>query len=106
MAEQEDGLTPPTKGVKKEGKAKKEAAPKEQRARRSKFAEMYPDASTITMLVEENPKKEGSKSRTRFDHYFNSKTVGEFIAAGGTYADIAYDIGRMHIQITVPKKAA
>ena len=99
-----DALTPPTKGAAKKGKAPK--AEGEVTVRRSKFAEMYPEDSKVKLLVKENPKKEGSASRERFDHYFNSKTVGDFLAAGGTYADIAYDIGRMHIQVEVVNKAA
>ncbi len=108
MAKSDKDLTPPTTGSKggKGTPAKDDKSPKEQRARRSKFAEMYPEDSKITLIVKENPKKEGSASRDRFDHYFKSKTVGDFLAAGGTYADIAYDIGRMHISVEVLNKAA
>lgn len=91
--------TPPTKGAAEpKGKAKDkdgEAKP----ARRSKFAELYPEDTKVTVLVEENPKKAGSASRERFEHYFKAKTVGDFLAAGGTYADVAYDVGRAHIKV-------
>jgi hypothetical protein len=96
-------LTPPstkpdakTKGAKT---AKGEKAKKEPKVRRSAFASIYPEDAPITVLAEKNPKKEGSKARERFEHYFKSKTVGDFLAAGGTYADIAYDVGRAHIKV-------
>ena len=102
-----DNLTPPTGKGKGKGKADdKDAAPKEQRARRSKFAELYPEDSKIKLLVKENPKKEGSAARERFEAYTGAKTVGDYLVAGGTYADLAYDIGRMHIQVDVVNKAA
>lgn len=76
-------------------------APKEPKAPRvSKFATLYPNDAKVTLLVKENPKKEGSKSRERFEGYFGAKTVGEAMAKGVTYADIAYDIGRQHISVS------
>ena len=54
-----DAVTPPTK-PEKPAKAEK-AEKKEPTVRRSKFAEIYPDDAKITVLVEKNPKKEGSK---------------------------------------------
>lgn len=90
--------TPPIKGAaEKKGKGTGEEKPKA--ARRSKFAELYPEDAAVKVLVEENPKKNGSASRERFEHYFKAKTVGDFLAAGGTYADVAYDVGRQHIQV-------
>jgi hypothetical protein len=60
---------------------------------------MWPEDAAVKVLVEENPKKEGSAARERFQHYFTSKTVGDYLAAGGTYQDIAYDLGRAFIQV-------
>jgi len=68
--------------------------------RRSKFEDLYPEASNVTLLVEKNPKKVGSKSHTRFEGYTGAKTVGEALAAGVTYQDVAYDIGRQFISIS------
>lgn len=96
-------LTPPS--TKPDFKAKKEKAPKvpkepkEPTVRRSKFADLYPEDAPVTLTVETNPKKEGSAARERFQHYFSSKTVGDYLAKGGTYADIAYDIGRGFIKV-------
>jgi hypothetical protein len=66
---------------------------------RSNFSKMWPEDAKLSLLVEENPKKEGSKARERFQHYFGSKTVGDYLAAGGTYQDIAYDLGRQFIKV-------
>lgn len=81
-------------------KPPKEPKPaKEKTVKRSAFQQLYPEDMKLTCLVDENPKKQGSKSRDRFEHYFTSKTVGDFLAKGGTYADIAYDLGRSRIKL-------
>lgn len=85
----------------KEAKEKKPKEKKEPTVRRSKFEVLYPGRSTIKVLVDKNPKKEGSKSRTRFDGYTGAKTVADALKNGVWYQDIAYDIGRRFIEITV-----
>lgn len=65
------------------------------RGRKSNF---LPDMK-IKVLVKENPKREGSASYARFAHYFNSKSVADFIAAGGTYGDIKWDIEHNFISV-------
>lgn len=72
---------------------------KEPSVRRSKFNELYPDDAAITMLAESNPKKQGSKSRERFEGYTGASTVKEALANGVTYQDIAYDVGRNFVKI-------
>jgi hypothetical protein len=77
-------------------------ATKEKKAptvRRSKFEKLYPEDSAVKLLVTENPKKEGSASRERFQHYFKASTVGAYLAAGGTYQDLAYDVGRQFVKV-------
>lgn len=66
---------------------------------RTNFSSMWPEDQPIKVLVEKNPKKNGSKSRERFEHYFGSKTVGDYLAKGGTYQDMAYDVGRQFVQV-------
>lgn len=84
--------TPPTADeVKKE---KKEKTP-----RISKFAALYPDDMKVTLLVKENPKKEGSKARARFEGYFGAATIGAARKGGVGYSDLAYDVGRGHIKV-------
>lgn len=84
----------------KAGKTEKTEADKPKVAR-TNFSKMYPEDATVTLNVEENPKKVGSKARERFQLYFGLKesTVGAYLEAGGTYQSIAYDIGRGFITI-------
>ncbi len=72
---------------------------KEKKPRTSRFSELYPRDAAVKVLVDANPKRSGSKSAERFDHYFKSKTIGEFLDAGGRYDDVAYDVGRKHIAV-------
>jgi len=81
----------------KTAKAPKE--PKEKSVNRSNFAKLYPEDAPLKLLVESNPKKKGSKSATRFEGYTGADTVGAALAAGVTYQDIAYDVGRGFIKI-------
>ena len=66
---------------------------------KTSFAALWPKEAKLTTLVEANPKRPGSKSFDRFEHYFTSKTVGEFLEKGGTYADIAFDMPRGRVQV-------
>jgi hypothetical protein len=87
-------LTPPSKGAKP---AKAEGEKKAPRV--SRFKTLYPESAKIELLVKENPKR--GKSKDRFDGYFKSKTVGEAIKNGVTYADLAWDVGHGLIKVTV-----
>ena len=91
----EAATTPPVAEV--PAKPKKEK--KEPTVRRSKFAEIYPDDAAVEVLVDKNPKKEGSKAHERFKLYRKGGTVKGFIDAGGTYQDIAYNVGRQFIKV-------
>lgn len=96
-------LTPPGKAPKapdaKAAKAPKEPkepkAPKEPRV--SRFEKLYPKDAKVTVLVKENPKR--GASRDRFEGYTGSATVGEALAKGVTYADIAWDVGHGLISV-------
>jgi hypothetical protein len=59
----------------------------------------------ITVLAEDNPKREGSAARARFDLYRDGMTVREAKANGLWATDIAYDSdpGRNFIQLTTPE---
>ena len=96
-------LMPPTdeKPAKKQKVAKAPKEPKEPKepSNRSSFATMYPKDAILTVLVEKNPKKVGSKAAERFEHAFTSKTVGEFLEKGGTYGDIIYGIPRNQLKV-------
>ena len=66
---------------------------------RTNFSAMYPEDAKLKVLVDENPKKKGSKSAARFEGYTGATTVGDALAKGVTYQDIAYDVGRAFIQV-------
>lgn len=96
----EQSAPSPAGGTSKAGKAQKpQSEAKEPKSRRSSYAALYPENAKIKLLVAENPKKAGSASRARFEHYFKSETVGDYLHAGGTYADILYDVGHKFIEV-------
>ena len=66
---------------------------------RTNFSNMYPEDAALKVLVDENPKKKGSKSAERFEGYTGATTVGAALAKGVTYQDIAYDVGRAFIKV-------
>lgn len=110
---------------KKEKKAKAPKAPKvedgelkvpeEKAPRKSKLSALYPEDAEITVLVEGNPKKAGSRAAEVFEFYRTSKTVGDFFAATahitttnkegevkkrpGDMGDITYDVGHGYIKV-------
>lgn len=57
------------------------------------------DDSKITLLVKENPKREGCAAYERFQAYFKVTTVAEALAAGLTRKDLAWDIAHGHISV-------
>jgi hypothetical protein len=81
--------------------AKKEAKTEKPKSTRTNFSQLYPEDAPLTVLVTENPKKQGSKSRERFESYFGAKTVGDAMVGdnGVTYQDLVYDIGHGFIKV-------
>jgi hypothetical protein len=53
----------------------------------------------ITLLTKENPKRPGSSCYTRFTYYKTGMTVEAYLAAGGTRADIAWDVDHGFISL-------
>lgn len=51
----------------------------------------FPADGVISLRVESNPKRKGSKSFERFDHYKNGQTVEAAVKAGVLYADLKWD---------------
>lgn len=91
-----------------DAKAKREAdeaaAKKGQKAPKSGSrgpAPEYADSSALSVVTKDkkNPKREGSASHARFALYFGAKTVGEFVAAGGTRADLRWDLEHGFVKI-------
>lgn len=78
--------------------AKAAKAPKEKAERASKEA----DTRKITIAADykkSNPKREGTASYDRFELYRTSKTVADFISAGGTTGDIRNDEAKGYITL-------
>lgn len=60
------------------------------------------DERVITLLVSENPKKEGSAARERFALYRSGMSVGDFLEAGGRRGDIRWDVRHKFIRLDSP----
>ena len=57
------------------------------------------ESAKITRLVLQNPKKPGSAAHDRFALYATCATVGEFLARGGTRADLTHDVRKGYISV-------
>ena len=57
------------------------------------------DARKLTNWQQPNPKKAGSASAARYDAYAGSSTVAEFLAAGGTVADLRWDEAHNFVKV-------
>lgn len=68
-------------------------------AKRSRTSPNFPLEAAVQFLTDGNPKRVGSKSFDRFAAYMGAGTVGEYIAAGGTYGDLKYDAEHGHISV-------
>ena len=58
--------------------------------------------SKITLLVDKNPKREGCASHKAFSLYKTGMTVEQFLAKGGTSADISWDTRKKYIKLSAP----
>jgi len=67
--------------------------------KRSRTSPNFPPEAGVSFLTDSNPKRAGSKSFDRFAAYMGTGTVGEYIAAGGTYGDLKYDAEHGHITV-------
>lgn len=59
----------------------------------------------IKVLVAANPKRKGTQAAKTFKLYSKATTVEEFLAVGGTRADIAWDSARGFIKVMAARKA-
>lgn len=78
-------------------KATKKSAPvpteKTGPGRKSAFG----DSMKITLIAKENPKR--AKAAERFALYKTGMTIGDYIAAGGTMADVRWDVKQNFISV-------
>lgn len=94
-----EATTPPKAAEKTKAPAKPKVNGEKKPSNRTNFSKLYPEDAPLKVLVEENPKKKGSKSAARFEGYFGAETVGDALAKGVTYQDVAYDTGRGFIKV-------
>lgn len=77
---------------------KPDAAPA---AKRERVASAdYSPKAKVKLLVQGNPKKAGGAPAKRFDLYKNGMTVQEFLDAGGTVADVKWDVDHGYIALS------
>ena len=81
---------PAEKAAPKKGAAKKEAG-----GNRSSFS----DNQTIKILVDKNPKREGSNAYDIFELLKKSKTVGDFYKKGGASTNLRWNIDHGYISV-------
>ena len=87
--------------------SKKEKAPKAAKPAKAESTEAPADKkygrlnkdATIKILVDKNPKREGSAAHGRFAMYRNGMKVSAFIDGGGTAVDIGYDLKKGYIKL-------
>lgn len=70
-------------------------APKEPKVRETKI----PRDAKITLLVDKNPKRPGSKAHAHFEGYFGAETVAEALANGVNSSSLFHDVGHGFIKI-------
>jgi hypothetical protein len=75
-----------------------ETAATEQPAKAER-ASRIPKDTVIKLLATSNPKRSGSAAHTRFAFYQDGMTVGQFLEAGGTMADINFDAAKKFISL-------
>lgn len=56
--------------------------------------------SKITVLVEENPKRQNTAAYDRFALYETGMTIAEYIDAGGRSGDIHHDMTAGYIELS------
>jgi hypothetical protein len=73
------------------------AAPK--KAKAAKKADGAADERKITLLVKDNPKREGTKAHAAFSKYETGMTVAEFLKKGGSLVDLSWDARHKFITV-------
>lgn len=109
VAAEEGDVAVAEKPTRTRTRAKKAEAPKaaeastpstdEEATERGPRAPAIPGDTGITWLVEENPKRPGSAAHERWEGYYGSETVEEYLENGGTRGDLRWDIDREFIEL-------
>lgn len=88
------------------GKTKKTKAPKAKAEGNGVARKRLNQDSKIEILVEANPKREGTKGHAAFKLYRNGMLVSTFIEKGGSAADVRWDVDHKYIKLIKPEATA
>lgn len=80
------------KPERKPGRRKARTEPKPTRA-------AFDPEAKIKLLVDNNPKRPGTQANAVFSLYTRGLTVGEFIAAGGSYDALRWDVKKKFVAV-------
>ena len=90
---------PATTAAKAAAPGKPATAAKPASAATAKKSGAYVPEAKITWIVKENPRTKGFDTYKRFEKYFGAKTVADYLAKGGTMADLRADIDRKYLSV-------
>lgn len=95
----ENGDTDMANKAKTEKKAKKADGEKKAKKGGGTRVPAIDPATPLSVLVDKNPKREGSASFKRFEGYKRAKTVQQALDHGVTLADIRWDVDHKYIKL-------
>lgn len=58
------------------------------------------DDTKLSWTITSNPKRPSGKAHQRFEAYLGKQTISEYLAAGGTLADLKYDNAKGYVTFT------
>lgn len=84
----------------KESKEKRQKRHEERQARRPNRKDV-PDDATLKILVDKNPRREGTQPHAHFEKYQDGMTVGDLLSEsiGGEWVHLQADVERGYVDI-------
>ena len=76
-----------------------EIAPDKERATRRTFKDIYPREIWLDLLVEDNPKRKGTRAWEKYELYRKANNIGEALDLGIPYRDIDRDYAAGNIAL-------
>lgn len=98
-AQTEGNATETTAAATEAGTTKRKPPVREPKFKNEMIVTLLADKDGNVYGKENNPKRKGSASAARFDHYTNGMTVEQALAAGLTRADLEFDVQKKFISI-------
>ena len=71
---------------------KQNVASRKRRKMITTFSRTLDPHTTTIALIQSNPKRQGTKSFSRFEKYKAATTIHEYLTLGGSWADLQYDL--------------